>query len=86
MSTKKYTKPPPFTVLAEDAGAFGGIPENRHPKRVALGLLVSPDDLDVLRAIFGDMTAQPGEGQAFAKRMMKAAHAARRKLGFRWVT
>jgi hypothetical protein len=45
----------------------------------------TPEDLDGLRAIFGEMASNPGEGRQLARKMMRAIHRCRRRHGFRWV-
>jgi hypothetical protein len=58
--------------------------KNKGKKMFAI--MTSPDDLDILRNIFGESAQnEHAADHEFAKRVMKAVHRTRKKHGFKWV-
>jgi len=54
-------------------------------KRKMLAIMATPEDLDALRNIFGEMAGDNEcDGHELAKRFMKAIHRCRKKHGFIW--
>jgi hypothetical protein len=48
-------------------------------------IMVTPNDLDLLRNIFGEHACDDAtEGYELAKRAMRAVHRTAKKHGFRW--
>lgn len=50
-----------------------------------LSIKATPEDLDELRAVFGEMSCdKSSEGHHIAKKMMRAVHRCRKLHGFKW--